>query len=1194
MGSNDNLSNSGGDNRAAVEKARLIPDLPTTDDAFGAHQLLARSLADLISCEEGGKAIALEGGWGSGKSSVVAMLKTQLEQDGKNDSAIHVRVFDAWSHEGDPLRRVFLEDLTQFCSEQFDDDTKERWEKRKKSEITGIAKETRQTTTPILKSAWPLLVLTIVALFTVAVAAIGGLAGQNLNEKIIKIGLVISAIVALPVPLGLIGLFIYCQWPWWPNFLSKHASKDERKQNAGSILSLYSKKIDDNVITTAHETMGPTSIEFQEYFSDLVTEYLKDGTRKLVLVLDNLDRVPARTARTLWATLRVFAECCENAKNTEWAKRTWFIVPYDPSAAKRLWDDDEEQDNHQDAESTKPAKNEDSDVNAKKVQPISPMLSAAFLDKTFQIRFDVPPLLLADWKNYLHEQLIQSIPNIDSQEAAIHRVYLLSRHMAQQKKRPPTPRHLKLYVNDIAALHRRYGNTFPIDHLALYAILRRQGHDVRLWLLESSTEHETYASILGNENYVESLCAMAHGITDIERARDLHLRAPIESALASGKVDELKRLSGVTGFWPVLEMLCDEPVSTFGTDESRVANALLAVHSNDLLTSSQPECMALKRFLESLIDEAKWKALNQNTAQTVATGFDLKLKPVILQKCVDKLASIKKDSDSTANPEHWVEGIKIIASALDRCNKTDEYAGRIQIPASEKSTGLLIAVQKSETSIRNHIASLLTLVGDVSAYLTTILPQPTADWTEANCQALQAITAMSKMKINIDPTLKAIKSRLEYDVNMNMQEVQWFIDALRDLETFYPDKTHAFIKTIVKNGVLFRRINNFQKSINTDRGAALLRWAIHYHEFSKQPGSPANAPEGFNLAKQTLSNAEDGSNVLKHCVNYCRKNRDTELLESIINESSQIPNFATLFTNKLREEKALGEICNASIFTRQYASLQVLCSTDKAPDLKKLCSELLESPSFTASLSNIEGKDETLPGLIYLVQQNALSTNDQFTQKVKQYLEGRNAEQWGKSLQSNDVSLKLLTALRQFEPSFYLSGPYYDAFESLLKDKLVADPKAAKIPNGWQQACDALPENQQDTIASKIIERADKPDKSILAIIPLFGERLTKASQNYTEESFVRNVISPLLKSRDHLALSWILQVLNKKSASWQAAPESDQSTFAQDLQAIYQETKDTDIEPILRKIAESIDIPTTIDKSDSVTDNAEDVATDQ
>jgi hypothetical protein len=86
---------------------KLVSDLPSEIDSFGAHSRVASSIADMFSSEDGGKTIGLEGGWGSGKSTVVRLLSNQLLAS----NTIAVQLFDAWAHQGDPLRRTFLESL---------------------------------------------------------------------------------------------------------------------------------------------------------------------------------------------------------------------------------------------------------------------------------------------------------------------------------------------------------------------------------------------------------------------------------------------------------------------------------------------------------------------------------------------------------------------------------------------------------------------------------------------------------------------------------------------------------------------------------------------------------------------------------------------------------------------------------------------------------------------------------------------------------------------------------------------------------------------------------------------------------------------------------------------------------------------------------------------------------------------------
>lgn len=90
----------------------LLDDLPSDTDSFGSHEPVAAAIGEMVEREEGGKAIALEGSWGSAKSTIISVLSERLEGQ--------VFVFDAWAHEGDPLGRVFLERLIEFCWRKID------------------------------------------------------------------------------------------------------------------------------------------------------------------------------------------------------------------------------------------------------------------------------------------------------------------------------------------------------------------------------------------------------------------------------------------------------------------------------------------------------------------------------------------------------------------------------------------------------------------------------------------------------------------------------------------------------------------------------------------------------------------------------------------------------------------------------------------------------------------------------------------------------------------------------------------------------------------------------------------------------------------------------------------------------------------------------------------------------------------
>ncbi len=86
---------------------RLLDDSPADADAFGAHQRIADTIAQLVEDTRGGKTIGLSGSWGAGKSTIVRMLAHRYQANQERT----LWSLDAWAHEGDPLRRTFLERL---------------------------------------------------------------------------------------------------------------------------------------------------------------------------------------------------------------------------------------------------------------------------------------------------------------------------------------------------------------------------------------------------------------------------------------------------------------------------------------------------------------------------------------------------------------------------------------------------------------------------------------------------------------------------------------------------------------------------------------------------------------------------------------------------------------------------------------------------------------------------------------------------------------------------------------------------------------------------------------------------------------------------------------------------------------------------------------------------------------------------
>ena len=65
----------------SLRRIKLLDEAPSKVDSFsgGAHMALASAIANLVETEPGGRVIGLEGTWGSGKSTTIALIEDVLD-----------------------------------------------------------------------------------------------------------------------------------------------------------------------------------------------------------------------------------------------------------------------------------------------------------------------------------------------------------------------------------------------------------------------------------------------------------------------------------------------------------------------------------------------------------------------------------------------------------------------------------------------------------------------------------------------------------------------------------------------------------------------------------------------------------------------------------------------------------------------------------------------------------------------------------------------------------------------------------------------------------------------------------------------------------------------------------------------------------------------------------------------------------
>lgn len=275
-------------NRPFIEDKEIVlskdEDLLNTD-------VYVNSLAKVLSNspEDSPFTIGLFGEWGSGKSSIVKTVQYRLTKI--KDKEIQYVTFDAWKYVGDAFRRSFILKLENSLSIKLDRYKYNLYEnhRQKIDELKQILKKSYKLSVAIIIGAFFLLLLSFIYCPFI----------QNYGFKIISsFFLVFTAVFSI-------------------NLIVKVISHELFNKGLKFIYDLFHIRYD------VEKPLMFSPEQFEDAFKDIIKQI---GGKKLVIIVDNIDRCERNYACELLGTIKGFLECNENVV---------FILPVDDDALRK-------------------------------------------------------------------------------------------------------------------------------------------------------------------------------------------------------------------------------------------------------------------------------------------------------------------------------------------------------------------------------------------------------------------------------------------------------------------------------------------------------------------------------------------------------------------------------------------------------------------------------------------------------------------------------------------------------------------------------------------------------------------------------------------------------------------------------------------------------------------------------------------
>ena len=1098
---------------------KLLREESVDNDLFEdkTHENIAKSILKLITNEERGISIGLEGPWGSGKSTVISILKRKLQDGGHQIPLIQ---FDAWAHEGDPLRRIFLESLIDELEPYVESNVRKEINNLKekiahRQKITNI--KTTRTTTALGK--WLSIALFLVPVGLGLLSSVG-----YINSYLVFIGGLILSGAPLLIVVGNI-IRILKDKGWKDIFNSKNWAFLEEEAN-------------ENITQEVSKEDERSSIEFERYFDQIMEIVFKNSKiKKLILVVDNLDRIDVHDALKIWSTLQTFlSQRTQTWNKKEWFDRIWIIVPYDAEGLSCLWN--------------------------RSTDGTNQNLSKPFFDKCFQLRIEVPKPIFSGWETFAKRMMDDALEGwTQSDKDELIRVLRMTR---KDLTDIPTPREIKNYVNQAGFLASQWGHIMSISSIAYYVcwkeLANKTTDEIKSELVKNELIDSKHKTLLP-EKCIKELAGLVFGVTP-KKGFQLLLEPEISMALKNGDGERLKKLceNHNDGFWHIFNY----HIEHHDMDLNFVLTSAKAIYDS-LWKDNSEKCKGFvnkvsKIDLKDVPKELKWTEEEiTNYICLIKICYD---KKDFLQNLYQHLIGCLRNSISKEDEEiNWNEIVSDLSKVVTTLSELEVSIPRVTI--KELSLSKLIPLGRTSYDLGYEVYKWLIPPENIVEEIgKAIVPEQTLQngLTEAVQYSIDA-----GIKDGWDVVLTQCQPYINWnDGNYSNQsdEIFGIINAIT-FKLSSVDKINQIASSIVNSGQ-YHNLLWHRKTQNLIY--AVLLCGYIFKEELQQKTIPAigNSTNGLDEIKNfwANSNLENAKQVLKEIKKYdlwllpweLATDKTNRLVKDVITIAFDDEDAVELF----RVKDVLVKLKSFSILFED--------TDNQDKNVLKLIEKFKEYANLENEITAVDDIDlDEYDYELFLIIKG--TENQKVIGKVANELRNINKETWLNALKEDTYLTLLAIEAKKKRDEFFLENNFTEALIEFVKSQ---SDYTDWQKEHWHELISLMGESFQEYYKDKITEYL----RDNLNTISLDTFNLNKAYFRYQDILNNTRVIQEAVDTFVNQKNIERLQLLNEILSRGKFKPEKYfLDVIKNPLQELYSEQDDEEKKTVIKSLAEKFSI---------------------
>lgn len=1015
-------------------RRKVLYDSPVSSDEFsgGGHRKTASALANTIrEFEDETRSIGLEGKWGSGKSTIVEIAKTELHAHSARKH--HVFTFDLWTNQNGSFRRSFLESLLSWLERI--DDSKSAFTSATRDRIRDRTVDTRTEHVKVF-SGFGILILAFVVSLPWLYSWLSPAAIRSDKTPVLTwVALAIMSFVLLvtTVKAAL-------------NYRAARSSQDGARKGFAAILSetiaVFTKDAQMVHIKQNIREVDPTQNEFEAILKGILSEFQRDG-RRIIVVFDNIDRLPSDKIVEAWSDIRsVLSSRRDNDDRTE---NLTVIVPYDRMHILRAM--------HSDSE-----------------------ISAINKDDTFRKSFDaiffVAPPVISDSVQFFNAKLKIAL-GVGFDEGAAYLVYKI--FALSRSDEVATPRQVIAFINAISSLWEQWGDKIPLATVAVFIVHRDKIEHNPDTLRKPDSIDLRYQDLSGDPDLFKNLAALAFNV-EPDLAYQVLLNRRLEEVFTSTDHSDVEWVASSPGFDVILPEVYRECAMKWAKDSlTQFCNAASNLALLDVRRNSVSQS---KRYLIEALPELSagspqdWeKSTGLLSIYSICTPEEATKVTAALVSWTRSGLAPKFEDRKFLHGRLWMD---FIAEALSKHGEaishkaaSDAYA-LVRTPqgvGAQLGAMLSSAVHNLDIKVFDNAdvnwvevaIALDELIENDPQTFATIWPQVNGAIDESRVPGyLEKLATMLKGGDHI-----------EFPAHL-LALLEGFLDLFE--ATGRSDASVAERKSLVESGSLYHIAYAYKDSndeteikaraaalftvLDCLRARAIPDASIHHPDFG-------DLGDDQDYVRALVSEGEVDASTEAELVEYTRRfPRLGSWIVAAVGSPSRNGLYKRIIGRLLSEGRFVPP--TPKVVISNYAFIS--SNFGEALSLDKLFKLTGEQP-----LESFEEVDPLTvpPELLLAISKRTEAGWLRVVTKVDEWLTSLDSRDWEKILENKSQELELTKARVgqiQIEPS-RLRTPLADHLISVLSGRLRSD-------SGLDFLVDVLPPNSRDGIASDVLERA--------------------------------------------------------------------------------------------------------------------------